>query len=119
MIVKVFTDKNLHRHISTGWSLQALAEGKGLRSALTRSQLVSLFLTASTAVATLTGRIIELNVPTQGTVLCIKKQLEDLEGWRIEDQSLRTPQNQPLNDSDKLASVGIAPESKSRLKSTT
>jgi hypothetical protein len=29
MKVKVFTDKNLHRHIAAGWSLQALADGKG------------------------------------------------------------------------------------------
>ena len=66
-------------------------------------------------VATLTGKTLEVNVPVHSTALCVKKQLEDLEGWRIEDQSLRTTKNQILNDTDKLEAFGITPEAKSRL----
>jgi predicted component of type VI protein secretion system len=65
-------------------------------------------------VATLTGKTVEISIPPCGTCLDIKRQLEDLEGWRIEDQSLRTVKNQVLEDSDKLESVGITPEAKSR-----
>ena len=66
------------------------------------------------AVATLTGKFIEVNASARDTVLSIKKRLEDLEGWPIADQSLRTVTNQVLDDTDRLETVGITPEAKNR-----
>ena len=93
MRVKIFTDKNLHRHLAKGWSLQALVDGK---------------------VSTLTARTLEVECPADGTARSVKKALEDAEGWRIEDQILKTVYDQVMNDTDKLSDHGVTPTSSSR-----
>jgi hypothetical protein len=91
MIVKLFTDKNMHRYLAGGWNLKSLAEGK---------------------IATLTGKTLEIEVGERASIKDVKKALEDKEGWNMEDLIVYTVAARKLEDTEMLKDLGVSPSTK-------
>jgi hypothetical protein len=87
----VLTWNTVFRYLAGGWNLKSLAEGK---------------------IATLTGQTIEVEVSDGARIKDVKKALEDKEGWRIEDLIIYTVAARKLDDTERLADLGISANTK-------
>lgn len=63
-------------------------------------------------IATLDGRTIEVDVPSNASMKEIKKAVEDKEGHRREDLVLYTTSGRRTEDTEKLDALGVTKETK-------